>query len=98
MHACPPLRTALHECFSGKTPGLIQLVLTALGFLSWVLLLPKLPPSSLGAPAGVSGLATCFMGPWTLACPKDLSVLKLVRRANSLRREKNATAIANRYG
>ena len=31
-------------------------------------------------------------------CPKDPSVLKRVRRANSLRREKNATAIAKRYG
>ena len=30
-------------------------------------------------------------------CPKDPSVLKIVRRANSLRREKNATAIAKRY-
>ena len=30
--------------------------------------------------------------------PKDPSVLKIVRRANSLRREKNATAIAKRYG
>ena len=30
--------------------------------------------------------------------PKDPSVLKIVRRANSLRREKNATARAKRYG
>ena len=30
--------------------------------------------------------------------PKDPPVLKRVRRANSLRREKNATAIAKRYG
>ena len=30
--------------------------------------------------------------------PKDPSVLKIVRRANSLRGEKNATAIAKRYG
>ena len=30
--------------------------------------------------------------------PKDPSLLKLVRRANSLRREKIATAIAKRYG
>ena len=29
---------------------------------------------------------------------KDPSVLKILRRANSLRREKNATAIAKRYG
>ena len=33
-----------------------------------------------------------------LAFPKDPSVLKIVRRANSLRREKNATATAKRYG
>ena len=30
--------------------------------------------------------------------PKDPSVLKIVRRANLLRREKNATAITKRYG
>ena len=30
--------------------------------------------------------------------PKDPSVLKIVRKANSLRRDKNATAITKRYG
>ena len=30
--------------------------------------------------------------------PKDPTVLKIVRRANSLRREENAAAIAKRYG
>ena len=33
-----------------------------------------------------------------LTFPKDPSVLKIVRRANSLRREKNATARAKCYG
>ena len=35
---------------------------------------------------------------WGYPNPKDLSVIKIGRRANSLRREKNATAIAKRYG
>ena len=33
-----------------------------------------------------------------ITLPKDPSVLKIVRRENSLRREKNATATAQRYG
>ena len=33
-----------------------------------------------------------------LPYPKDPSVLKIVRRANSLRREENCTATAKRYG
>ena len=43
-----------------------------------------------------------FRGQETETCnfrePKDHSVLKLVRRANSLQRDKNATAIAKCYG
>ena len=35
---------------------------------------------------------------WGPTLPKDPSVLKIVRRANSLRRGKNATAITKRYG
>ena len=48
----------------GRTPGLIQHMLTVLVFWSWVLLQPRLPTSSrsLGL---FPALAFCFMGPWT---------------------------------
>ena len=46
----------------------------------------------------VSGRGDGQHAPAAGAHPKDPPVLKIVRRANSLRREKNATAIAKRYG
>ena len=46
-------------------PGLLQHVLTVLVFWSWVLLLPRLPPSSRSLRL-FPWASFCFTGPWTL--------------------------------
>ena len=58
--------------FRERPPGLIQHVLTVLVFWSWVLLLPRLPPSSRSLRLFLCA-SICFMVSWTFAwicCPQ----------------------------